>query len=51
MLIGRILLKQVFYQDVRQDVMTCWYDIVAYLVLHSWMFYFLCEISEDSMKI
>jgi len=38
-IVPHILLKQVFYEDVGQDVLTCWYDSVAYLVSHSWRFF------------
>jgi hypothetical protein len=41
--VGHILLKQ----DVGPDVLTCWYDIIAFPVSHSWKICFIREITED----
>jgi hypothetical protein len=49
--IGRFLLKKMFWQDVGEDVLTCWYDVVACLVSLSWKICFKREIFEDSLKI
>ena len=50
-LAGRILLKKEFKQDVGQDVLTCWCDIIACLVPFSWRLHFKREIPEDLIYV
>jgi len=35
--------KTLVIQKIRQNVLTCWYDIIAYLDPHSWRFIFKRE--------
>lgn len=50
-MIGCILEKQVFKQDVGQDVLTCWFNIGVSSFLLLERFVSICKISEDPLKI